>query len=116
MTATLARDATAPRRARELLREHAAGLPAERMDTAVLLISELVTNAVVHGAGAISLAIDVDASRAWFAVCDEGGGAPAIRDDPGADGGWGLRLVDQLATSWGVEDGRTRIWFELTGV
>jgi two-component sensor histidine kinase len=115
ITVTLPRDAGAPRRARALLREHADTLDAARLDTAVLLISELVTNAVLHGGGEIRLLIDADSSRraARFAVSDEGGGSPVVRDDPGADGGWGLRLVGQLAARWGVLEGRTQVWFEV---
>jgi len=113
LTVALARDHEAPRRARDLLRRHAAGFDSDRLDTAVLLVSELVTNAVVHGDGPIELTIAVDDRGARFAVTDEGGGTPAVRDDPGADGGWGLRLVAQLARRWGVADGRTHVWFEI---
>ena len=109
ITLTLPRDAGAPRRARALLREHADDLDAARLDTAVLLISELVTNAVLHGGGEIRLLID----GTRFAVSDEGGGSPVVRDDPGADGGWGLRLVGQLAARWGVQEERTQVWFEV---
>ena len=110
ITLTLPRDAGAPRRARALLREHAGDLDAARLDTAVLLISELVTNAVLHGGGEIRLLID---GETRFAVSDEGGGSPVVRDDPGADGGWGLRLVGQLAARWGVQEERTQVWFEV---
>ncbi len=113
ITVTLPRDPGAPRRARALLREHADGLDAERLDTAVLLISELVTNAVLHGTGEISLIIDVDAGGGRFAVADEGEGTPVVRDAPGPDGGWGLRLVGQLASRWGVLEERTQVWFEV---
>ena len=109
----LPRDPGAPRRARALLREHAEGLDSERLDTAVLLISELVTNAVLHGTGEIRLMIDVDGTDARFAVADEGDGTPAVRDAPGPDGGWGLRLVGELARRWGVRDGQTQVWFEV---
>ena len=115
VTVTLPRDPGAPRRARALLREYAESLDAARLDTAVLLISELVTNAVLHGDSEIRLLIDVDRTRAGarFAVSDEGGGNPVVRDDPGADGGWGLRLVGQLAARWGVLEERTQVWFEV---
>jgi anti-sigma regulatory factor (Ser/Thr protein kinase) len=115
ITVTLARDHGAPGRARALLRQHADGLDRDRLDTAVLLISELVTNAVLHGGGEIRLLIDVrvDGSDARFAVCDEGDGTPVVRPEPGPDGGWGLRLVGQLARRWGVREGRTQVWFEL---
>jgi two-component sensor histidine kinase len=113
ITVTLPRDPGAPRRARALLREHAAELDPDRLDNAVLLISELVTNAVLHGTGEIRLIIDVDGTEARFAVADEGDGTPAVSDTPGPDGGWGLRLVGQLATRWGVLDERTQVWFEI---
>jgi two-component sensor histidine kinase len=113
ITVTLPRGPGAPRRARTLLREHAAALDPDRLDTAVLLISELVTNAVLHGTGEIRLIIDVNGGDARFAVADEGDRAPIVRDAPGPEGGWGLRLVGQLANRWGVLDGRTQVWFEI---
>lgn len=113
VTVSLPRDRTAPRRARELLREHGRALGRDRLDTAVLLISELATNAVPHGRGAIRLSIDVAPRRAHFEVSDDGDGAPAVREPAGADGGWGLQLVDQLAERWGVRRGDTVVWFEL---
>jgi anti-sigma regulatory factor (Ser/Thr protein kinase) len=113
ITVTLPRDPGAPGQARALLREHADGLDRDRLDTAVLLISELVTNAVLHGRGEIRLVIDVGGGSARFEVCDEGDGTPVVRPEPGPDGGWGLRLVGQLAARWGVRKGRTQVWFEL---
>jgi two-component sensor histidine kinase len=112
ITVTLQRDHNAPGRARALLREHADGLDRDRLDTAVLLISELVTNAVLHGTGEIRLTIDFS-DGARFAVSDEGHGRPVVRPEPGPDGGWGLRLVGQLSRRWGVREGRTQVWFEL---
>ena len=113
ITVTLPRDQGAPGQARALLREHADGLDRDRLDTAVLLISELVTNAVLHGTGEIRLTIDIHGDDARFSVCDEGSGTPVVRPDPGPDGGWGLRLVGELASRWGVLQGRTQVWFEL---
>ena len=113
MTVSLPRDHGAPGRARALLRAHADGLDRKRLDTAVLLISELVTNAVLHGTGEIRLMIDVGNGDARFTVCDEGSGTPIVRPEPGPDGGWGLRLVGELAARWGVREGRTQVWFEL---
>ena len=113
ITVMLPRDPGAPRRARALLREHAGGLSAERLDSAVLLVSELVTNAVLHGTGEIRLIIDVDGDDARFAVADEGEGTPAVSETPGPEGGWGLRLVGELSTRWGVLEERTQVWFEI---
>jgi anti-sigma regulatory factor (Ser/Thr protein kinase) len=113
LTVTLPRDHGAPGRARALLREHADGLDRARLDTAVLLISELVTNAVLHGRGQIRLSIDIHDGDARITVSDDGGGKPAVRPHPGPEGGWGLRLVGELASRWGVREGRTQVWFEL---
>jgi anti-sigma regulatory factor (Ser/Thr protein kinase) len=111
---TLPRSADAPRQARQYVR----GLvPPERVDDAVLLVSELVTNAVKYGPDADSIKLIVASveRRARFTVHDAGlGPLPEMRaeDDP-APGGHGLRLVDSLADRWGVERGSTRVWFEL---
>jgi two-component sensor histidine kinase len=113
LTLTLPRGPGAPRRARALLREHAAELDPERLDSAILLISELVTNAVLHGTGEIRLIIELDGKEARFAVADEGNGTPVVSKTPGPDGGWGLRLVGELANRWGVAGERTQVWFEI---
>ena len=113
LTQALPRDAGAPRRARRLVEEHAAGLPPERLDAAVLLVSELVTNALVHGEGEILLELGMDGDVLRVEIGDRGRRAPHIREDPGADGGWGLRLVEAMARRWGVRDGATSVWFEI---
>lgn len=85
-----------------------------------LVVSELVTNSVRHGAGRhpgpVGLAVRVEEDCARVEVDDSG---PGFRVPPeGArsreDSGWGLVLVDQLAEAWGVErNGRTTVWCEL---
>jgi anti-sigma regulatory factor (Ser/Thr protein kinase) len=110
---SLDRTPNAPREARQRVREFA---PA-RVDDAMLLVSELVTNAVKHGPGqgTIRLIISADGGATRFTVHDRGlGPLPDKRDqaDP-APGDHGLRLVDALADRWGVERGSTRVWFEL---
>ena len=77
------------------------------------MVSELATNAVQHGVGAISLRIDVNADVVRVEVADEGNVAVAPSPPPGAHGGWGLRIVEQLADDWGVLEGSTRVWFQL---
>jgi anti-sigma regulatory factor (Ser/Thr protein kinase) len=113
VTVPLPRDRSAPGRARASIRDHAPELSGERLDTAALLVSELVTNAVLHGAGRIVLTIEAAGAVMRFGVSDEGDGAPHVRDDPGPDGGWGLRLVEQLAARWGVRRSGTDVWFEI---
>jgi|SRR5579859_854597 len=97
------------------------GCPAA--DTAVLLTSELVTNALQHTSTASGGTFDVLVWRGRFAACiavlDDGSdSAPARRErDPltPAESGYGLSLVDQLSDRWGhrsFDDG-TVVWFLL---
>jgi anti-sigma regulatory factor (Ser/Thr protein kinase) len=113
---TLDRTMDAPRQARDRVRQ-LPHLGADHVEDAVLLVSELVTNAVKYGPEheAIRLIITTDDRATRFTVHDLGlGPLPEMREagDP-APGGHGLRLVDALADRWGVERGSTRVWFEL---
>lgn len=94
---------------------------AELVDEAALLVSELVTNAIVHARTPVELAIDDRGSRAVLRVevGDTGAGLPARREvGPDALSGRGLAIVAALATSWGVDvtDAGKVVWFELTNV
>jgi anti-anti-sigma factor len=117
----LAVSEAAPRLARVEVREALADkLPAPESELAVLLTSELVTNAVVHPGDregdSIGLRISTDAGRARIEVADSGRGfdPSAVKRDERAVGGLGLVLVDRGAVSWGTRrDDRFRIWFEL---
>jgi len=100
--------------ARQLVNEHTAMLGTQQRDDAALLVSELVNNALLHGIGAIRLRIDVESDGVRVEVSDQGNVAVPPNPTPGAHGGWGLRIVDQLADDWGVLDGSTRVWFRLT--
>jgi anti-sigma regulatory factor (Ser/Thr protein kinase) len=83
---------------------------------AVLLASELVTNAVLHAHSVVDVELRVDESHVRIEVVDFGDGEPSMREPNGSGGGYGLRIVDRLATSWGHEKivpyGK-RVWFEL---
>jgi anti-sigma regulatory factor (Ser/Thr protein kinase) len=88
------------------------------LDDLYLVVSELVTNAVMHGRGAIRLRLHVDAGDLWGEVIDAGGGFEhEVREvGPFAATGRGLLIVDRLTTRWGVHEGTTHVWFEmLTG-
>jgi anti-sigma regulatory factor (Ser/Thr protein kinase) len=99
--------------ARRLVDAHSTELdPQQRLDAA-LMVSELVTNAVRHGIGTISLRIDAEATALRIEVADEGNVEVAPSPTPGAHGGWGLRIVEQLADDWGVLAGSTKVWFRL---
>jgi anti-sigma regulatory factor (Ser/Thr protein kinase) len=86
------------------------------VETITLLVSELVTNAVIHGRGPVHVTLTDTDGTVRVAVDDHGGGRPNLVP-AGTEmhgGGWGLRLVDTLADEWGSvqDDGRTSVWVE----
>ena len=113
---------SAPRQARVEVREAIAGkLSPSDSEIAVLLTSELVTNAVVHPAhrenASIGLQISTDIGRTRVEVADSGGGfePTALERGEKVIGGHGLLMVDRAAARWGTSrDDRFRIWFELS--
>jgi anti-sigma regulatory factor (Ser/Thr protein kinase) len=86
------------------------------VDTATLLVSEVVTNAVVHANSRSTLSVEQTPVAVRFTVTDRGGGVAergAARS--GLAGGHGLALLDTLARRWGarrVDDGH-EVWFDL---
>jgi anti-sigma regulatory factor (Ser/Thr protein kinase) len=114
-----------PARARAQVR----GLAGERLEeaslqTAILLTSELVTNAVIHPGplegDLIGVEITLFEAGIRVEVSDSGAGFdPARRRPPRETGGRGLFLIDAMATRWGTgrsdADGRFTVWFELEG-
>jgi anti-sigma regulatory factor (Ser/Thr protein kinase) len=100
----------------------AVGAGHPRADTAILLTSELVTNAVTHSRsrrpeGTVDLMVATGIYGLLVAVTDDGSdaGAPVIRSSPGAENGNGLLLVETLADGWGFRHrrGRMMVWFRL---
>ena len=85
--------------------------------TATLLVSELVTNAVLHTVGQVELRIVQADDRIRISVADESGERPAELEevDLESTSGRGLMLVDALAAAWGVEAHGVgkRVWFDL---
>ena len=87
------------------------------IETTQLLTSELVTNAVLHARTPMTLTIDAVGSGVRVAVTDGSPIPPAMRRHSiTATTGRGLRLLNQLADSWNVEDtdGGKTVWFTLT--
>ncbi|WP_147431993.1 ATP-binding SpoIIE family protein phosphatase [Motilibacter peucedani] len=97
----------------------------EAVDAVVLLTDELVTNAVVHAQSPLRLQVRATGTYLRVSVTDESPRLPSPRGngveegsqplDAVPEGGRGLRLVDLLASRWGVEPlpvGK-RIWFEV---
>lgn len=93
----------------------AGGLDPDLDHTVSLLATELVTNSVRHAAASSDIRIEAVLADGFarVEVLDRGSGFdPEVRHSVN---GFGLRLVDKLASRWGVEveeDG-TRVWFEV---
>ena len=110
----------APGRARNAVASVCADVDRGLARDARLLVSELVTNSVLHGDGdRIRLVLDLDhRGRLRCEVIDGGDGfVPLARAaDRTESGGWGLELVERLSERWGVREGSTHVWFEITPV
>ncbi len=121
-------DADAPQRARAAASRALAHWSPDRRDVALLVISELVTNAVRHGArddsDEVALLVRRRGRATRIEVID-----PALRRrrrrrrqrrrrSEAQRSGWGLPIVAELTDRWGVEGGpgRTCVWCELDDV
>lgn len=107
------------RQARDYVRErcHDGGLQDDICDTAILLTSEIVTNAVVHARSAARLGVEVADGGVRVEVGDDSPRPPrplAVVDVDAASGR-GLWMVDLLAGEWGVspEPHGKVVWFRL---
>jgi anti-sigma regulatory factor (Ser/Thr protein kinase) len=105
-----------------LLARLEAGVAASRASDAALIISELVTNSVVHaevGADrAILLELTTLGDHLRIAVIDPGSQLEPriLASDLDAPGGLGLRIVQHMSSAWGVVRngaGTTRVWCDL---
>jgi DNA-binding NarL/FixJ family response regulator len=84
--------------------------------TVELLITELASNGIRHADSDLDVRIAVGARSVRVEVADHDATAPVIVSAGPTDlGGRGMRIVDEMATRWGVEHRRTgkSVWFEL---
>jgi anti-sigma regulatory factor (Ser/Thr protein kinase) len=109
----------APRWARRAIEQHFTdAVDEERLASVELLTTELVSNAVRHGGATdgetIVLHLAVAPGCVRVEVCDRGPSFKPGRPTPYGEGGYGLFLVSEVSSRWGVsrEDG-TCAWFEL---
>lgn len=110
------------RQARRFAAECVAECAADARHNVILLVSELVSNAVLHGGphaplAVVGLAVEVRPDRVRVEVEDAGSSLPVVGD--GATervGGRGLVLVAALASRWGSiqSDAGKTVWFEVT--
>jgi anti-sigma regulatory factor (Ser/Thr protein kinase) len=106
----------APSAARHALDAIHHGFDRELEYTVKLLISELVSNSVKHcGVGSVQVEIEATGESVRVDVIDVGPAfAPEPRTaEPDAEGGWGLVLVDELASRWGSFHQSAHVWFEI---
>jgi anti-sigma regulatory factor (Ser/Thr protein kinase) len=101
------------------------GLPSGMLEDAKLLASELISNSILHAGLGPDDTIEVTIVWSGDAVrvtVRDAGTTPlpdhvvvgSIRPSPTGQSGWGLYLVDRLATRWGTNvGGRDGFWFEL---
>lgn len=83
-------------------------------DDAVLVVSELVTNALLHGHGTPVVRLANDGGRLRIEVCDDSPLLP-VSHRVTRTSGLGLRVVEQLSAAWGASRrGRGKVvWCEL---
>jgi anti-sigma regulatory factor (Ser/Thr protein kinase) len=87
----------------------------ETLDDVLLVVSELLANAVLHGSSEISLRVELIDGCVTGRVTD-GGSRPGPRvvvprnERTSANG---LRLVDRITSEWGVDAGSADVWFRI---
>ncbi len=110
---------TSARLARELTKEHLETLgQAHRADVATLLVSELVTNALLHASTPMELDVSCRDGAVVVAVADGCERLPRVSPDGDDEltSGRGLLLLDTLAAEWGSDShasGGKTVWFML---
>jgi len=117
-TLPLAHDARSVKAARTAINEHlVASSGTQFISDAVLLTSELVTNALTHTLDGCQLQFYFDPVARFLRVDvhDSSSVQPAIVNRAAGAGGLGLRLVDGSSTAWGSAPTPTgkSVWFEL---
>jgi anti-sigma regulatory factor (Ser/Thr protein kinase) len=104
--------------ARDVVRDAVEGLDRDAVDRLLLCTSEVVTNAIEHGAPPIELTLASDGDVVRVEVSDGSDDEPR-RTEPAtmAIRGRGLLIVDKCSDRWGVardSHGKT-VWFEVAG-
>ena len=118
---TLPAELESSRLARTFVRQSWPDLDSNVLDDVALIVTELVSNAVKHGAPELQLRLRRDPFAVDVAVLDHGADMPPTevrQADLAATSGRGLFMVDQLANRWGCEPlvGETgkAVWASLT--
>ena len=105
--------------ARAALARFEGRLSASTLYDASLCLSELVTNAIQHPSAEagdkLELELVLSEGMLRVQVVDPGSDFEPGPPTEGDERGWGLFIVDQLSTNWGMTpgEGRTTMWFEI---
>ncbi len=115
---TLSAAPTAPAEARQSLVPLNPVVPSDRLEDLRLVVSEMVTNSVVHSGlergDPIVLLVKVLPGRVRVEVADPGCRFPDRLSRRREHHGRGLKIIDQLADRWGTEhNSETKVWAEL---
>lgn len=118
LRATLSADPEQVAEARRLVAGYLRDRGDDDGEVAVLLVSELVTNAILHGRAPLELRAQAAGAGVRVEVHDQEPSRPPILrhdEDLTEPGGRGLQLVDTLADRWGwaENDQGKVVWFEL---
>jgi anti-sigma regulatory factor (Ser/Thr protein kinase) len=120
---TLSREASSVRQARQAIRDFLAKAHTAKVDSdaAALIVSELVSNAIIHTADSgdtIELRVDERPGTVHIEVQDHDPRPPTPRADAvDADGGRGLVIVESIASSWGWDEiagNGKQVWCDLS--
>ncbi len=104
-------------RARAFARQVATGCSDDMVGDLELVVSELVTNAILHGAPPVLVRLSASRDLVRVEVHDAGHNTPIVQGQTGHDmTGRGLTMVAAVASRWGVDaspGGRKLVWAEL---
>jgi len=109
-------DPSSVRRARAFVAGTLGDASQDQRDRAVLITSELATNAIIHADSAFTVTATTADGEIHIAVTDTGGAIPQPRRPERTDAhGRGLLITSGLADRWGIEtaSGSTTVWFSL---
>ncbi len=111
-------DPTSVAASRRFVGDTLTDLPTDIQEAAVLMVSELATNAIVHATTGFEVTIERTKSKLRVEVADLGGGEPELQMPSVSEPhGRGLQIVRELSDEWGIIDrdddrGKT-VWYEV---
>ena len=117
LRATFPDDVRSAQAARSFVREQVVGCAESTIEAVVLVVSELVTNAVLHARSAVSVEVRRCSRGGVHVEVSDSSRSMPVRTPPSdtALSGRGVALVEAVSTRWGVRS-RTRgktVWFEV---